>query len=185
MINDKMHLLIGELSQLGVIISFNGSFTQGIIEEIGEAIKSYLDTEKEDNETKIHDTFAVYIEQAQNIKNYFLKKSREGSDRNVHKLAYESIIVIGKEEDNFYVCSGNLIENCDIEALKSSIDYLNSLSRDELRKYYKEKLRQDRSDDFGAGLGLIDMRKKAAAPLEYYFAERKNDYSFFTLKIVI
>ena len=185
MINDKIHLLIGELSQFGVIISFNGSFTQGIIEEIGEAIKNYLDNDKEDNETKIYDTFAVYIEQAQNIKNYFLKKSHNGIDKNILRLAYESIIVIGKEKDQFYVCSGNLIENCDIEVLKSNIDYINSLSRDELRKYYKEKLRQNRTSDFGAGLGLIDMRKKASAPLEYYFVERKDGFSFFTLKIVI
>jgi hypothetical protein len=184
MINEQLHRLIGELSSYGIIVSFNGSFTQGIIEEIGTAITSYLQEEKNTEETDIHNVFSVYIEQSQNIKNYFLKS--DGPDKHeISRRAFESIIVIGRQTDRFFVCSGNLVSHEDAKVLKEKIDYINSMDKDQLKKYYKEKLKARRSDSNydSAGLGIIDMARKATAPLDYMFVSRDEKYSFFTLKV--
>lgn len=185
MINENLHQLIGELSSYGIIISFNGSFTQGIIEEIGTAITSYLQEEKITEETDIHNVFSVYIEQSQNIKNYFLRKASIGDKLEISRKAFESIIVIGRQQDRFFVCSGNLVNNEDVEPLKERIDYVNSLTKDQLKKYYKETLKAKRVEieHDSAGLGIIDMARKALAPLEYMFITRDEKYSFFTLKV--
>lgn len=187
MINEKLDSIVKEMSQLGVIISFNGSFTQSIIEEIGEAIKNYIDQDKTEDigETKSYDVFSIYIEQSQNIKNYFYKKVNYEKENEFFKLAFESIIVIGKEKNDYYVCSGNIIDNADIKELKENIEYINSLSKDQLRKYYKEKLRSSKSNDLGAGLGLIDMARKSSFPLKHLFIERDENHSFFILKVNI
>lgn len=183
MINENLHQLIGELSSYGIIVSFNGSFTQGIIEEIGTAITSYLQAEKDTDETDIHNVFSVYIEQAQNIKTYFSKKAVGNDTLEINRRAFESIIVIGRHDDRFFVCSGNLVHNDDIQRLKERIDYVNSLSKDQLKKYYKEMLRKAGPPCDNAGLGIIDMARKAVLPLEYMFMPRDENYAFFTLKV--
>ncbi|WP_333595203.1 SiaB family protein kinase [Anaerospora hongkongensis] len=183
MINENLHQLIGELTSYGIIVSFNGSFTQGIIEEIGTAITSYLQAERNTDETESHNVFSVYIEQAQNIKTYFLKKAAAGDKLEISRRAFESIIVIGRLEERFFVCSGNLVQNEDVNSLKERIDYVNSLTKEQLKKLYKETLRRTDSHSDSAGLGIIDMARKAALPLEYMFIARDEQYSFFTLKV--
>lgn len=183
MINENLHQLIGELTSYGIIVSFNGSFTQGIIEEIGTAITSYLQAERNTDETESHNVFSVYIEQAQNIKTYFLKKAAAGDKLEISRRAFESIIVIGRMEERFFVCSGNLVQNEDVNNLKGRIDYVNSLTKEQLKKFYKETLRRTDSHSDSAGLGIIDMARKAAFPLEYMFMARDERYSFFTLKV--
>jgi hypothetical protein len=182
-INENLHQLIGELTSYGIIVSFNGSFTQGIIEEIGTAITSYLQAEKNTDETDIHNVFSVYIEQAQNIKTYFVKKAVGNDKLEINRRAFESIIVIGRHDDRFFVCSGNLVQNDDVKKLKESIDYVNSLTKDQLKQYYKATLKRTDSNSGSAGLGIIDMARKAAFPLEYMFMSRDERYSFFTLKV--
>lgn len=183
MINENLHQLVGELSSHGVIASFNGSFTQGIIEEIGTAIKSYLELERNTDETDIHNVFSVYIEQAQNIKAYFLNKASGGDQLELSRRAFESIIVIGRHNERFFVCSGNLVHNADVPSLKERIDYVNSLSKDQLKKSYKDILRGTETGCGRSGLGIIDMARKAALPLEYMFIARDENYAFFTLKV--
>lgn len=186
MIDEKLDSIVKEMNQLGVIISFNGSFTQKIIEEIGDAIKNYI--EQDMDETKSYDVFSIYIEQSQNMKNYFYKKVNYDKENEFSKLAFESIIVIGKDKNHYYVCSGNIIDNADIKELKEDIECVNSLNKDQLRKFYKEKLRTSRTsrdNDLGAGLGLIDMARKSSSPLKYLFIERDECHSFFILKVSI
>lgn len=185
MINENLHQLIGELTSYGIIVSFNGSFTQGIIEEIGTAITSYLQAERNTDETESHNVFSVYIEQAQNIKTYFLKKAAvaAGDKTEISRRAFESIIVIGRMEERFFVCSGNLVQNEDVSKLKERIDYVNSLTKQQLKQFYKETLRRTDNQSDSAGLGIIDMARKAAFPLEYMFMTRDERYSFFTLKV--
>lgn len=188
MIKEKMNSMVKELSESGVVISFNGSFTQNIIEDIGEAIKKYIEKDmsgQEDNESVSYNVFSIYIEQSQNIKNYIQKKVERESDAEFFKAAFESIVVIGKEESGYYICSGNVLSNEDRERLKESIDHINSLDKSELKKFYKERLRSGSADGFGAGLGLIEMARRSSRKLEYMFIERDERYSFFTLKAVV
>lgn len=188
MIGEKLDSIVKELNQNGVIISFNGSFTQNIIEEIGEAIRNFIEQDKSEGnyEEKSYEVFSIYIEQSQNIKNYFQKKINFYKENEFFKLAFESIIVIGKEQNDYYVCSGNIIENSDVEKLKGDIDYINSLNKDELKKYYRQKLKANKSsNDMGAGIGLIDMARKSNSSLKYLFIKRDENYSFFILKVSI
>lgn len=183
MLNANLHQLINDLSSQGIIVSFNGSFTQGIIEEIGTAITSYLQAEKHTDETDNHNVFSVYIEQAQNIKTYFLKEVAHQDVLEIRRRSFESIIVIGLHNDRFFVCSGNLICNDDVKKLKERLDYVNSQTKDQLKQFYKATLRKADSPCGSAGLGIIDMARKATLPLEYVFMPRNEKYSFFTLKV--
>jgi len=167
----------------GLLISFSGRLTQAIIEELGAAVKKYLELE-ESPKSDIFNIFSIFIEQTQNVKNYCA--SKEGTD--AYDLVSNScIITIGKTEGGGnYICSGNLVENKEIQSLITKIDSIIPLDKTALKKLYKETLKKEITEQTnGAGLGLIDMARKANEPLAYSVAKVDEHYSFFTLKTIV
>lgn len=170
MIQKSLLELQNDLDNYGVLISFSGRFTQGIIEELGEAVKKYLEIEDRPK-NDIFNVFAVFIEQTQNIKNY--STSKEGSPV-YNRIVSSGIVTIGKSENGYFVCSGNQIEN------------LVSLDKDALKKLYKEQIKKELPPgSTSAGVGLIHMARKASLPLEYSVTPLDGDFSFFVLKVIV
>lgn len=171
-----------KLRDNGILISFSGRFSQAIIEELGEAVKKYLEMEQSPKNHIFH-IFSIFIEQTQNIKNYCMSKQSTNFYENI---ANSCMVTIGKTEIGNYICSGNIIEEQDIPGLVGRIEPLISLDKIELKKLYKESLKKEISaDSLGAGIGLIDMARKASYPLEYSITQLDDQYSFFTLKAVV
>jgi hypothetical protein len=164
-----------------ILISFSGKLSQGLIEEYGEAVKKYLETE-ERPKNEVFNVFAVYIEQSQNIKNYVGMK--EGSPH-YEMIANSSIVTIGKAEEGHYVCSGNMVENEDLAKLLERIDRMAGMDKTELKKLYKETMMAEQPGEGGAGLGMIEMARKASRPLEYTVTPLDGALSFFSLKAVV
>lgn len=166
----------------GILISFSGRLTQQLIEEYGEAVRTYLENE-ERSRGEIAHIFSIFIEQTQNIKNYYA--ARIDTD-NYERIVQSSIVTIGKSAEGTFICSGNLVEDRDLPALTAHIDRLLQLDKDGLKKLYKIKLRQELPDNpAGAGIGLIDIARKAKLPLEYSVTGQEGHLSFFTLKAVV
>lgn len=181
--NHKLLELQTLLREHSLLITFSGKFTQSIIEELGEAVKKYLETEKRP-QNAIFDLFSIFIEQTQNIKNYCsLMQDSDFGDR----ISESCIVTIGKTETGNYVCSGNQIQNRDTAKLIKALDQINLLDKEELKKMYKMKRKQDISalEGSGAGLGLIDIARKVKQPLEYTITELDSQFSFFTLKATV
>lgn len=170
------------LQNNGVLISFSGRFTQAIIEELGEAVKKYLETEAiSQNET--YNVFSVFIEQTQNIKNYsFQKRGLPLGDR----IANSGIVAIGKSEDGYFVSAGNLVENKDIAVIVSKLNEILMHDKVGLKKLYKEQMKKEiPPGSTGAGLGLIDMARRASKPLSHSVVSLDDQISFFTLKVYV
>lgn len=166
----------------GILISFSGRFSQGIIEELGDAIKRHMEVE-DTPKNEMHSVFSVFIEQTQNIKNY---SSRKLDTTIYDKIASSGIVSIGKCETGYFIWSGNLIENDDAETLKEKLELILKLDKTELRKLYKEKLRMEPpTNSEGAGVGLIDIARKASKPLEYCVQEVDCRFSFFELRVIV
>jgi hypothetical protein len=166
----------------GILISFSGRFSQGIIEELGDALKKHLEVEATPK-NEIHSVFSVFIEQTQNIKNY---SSRKLDSIIYDKVASSGIVSIGKCEKGYFIWSGNLIENSDVEPLKEKLELISNLDKTGLKKLYKERLRMDHSAcSIGAGVGLIDIARKASSPIEYSIQEVDYEFSFFELRVIV
>ena len=100
------------VNERGVLISFAGPFSHGIIEEIGRGVTRYLEAEML-KKAYLMDVFSVFIEQAQNVRHYARKKE----DAGVLGQGFNSgIITIGKDGDHHVVCSGNFIDTSDAYA---------------------------------------------------------------------
>ncbi|AWK85223.1 SiaB family protein kinase [Azospirillum thermophilum] len=173
--------LQGLLSQQKLLICFSGPFSHSVIEELGKAVRNHLEHERIEK-SAVMDVFSVYVEQAQNVRNYAL--SREAMGRPVPSSS--GIVVIGKDGDRYAVSSGNLVEAEDVPALTALLDRLRGLDKAGLKAAYKEQSRKPRDPGgTGAGLGLIDMARKASQPLEYSVRPIDDRYYFFSLEVRI
>lgn len=168
-----------KLRQDGILISFSGRFSQEIIEELGGAVKKYLETEAT-SQNNIFNVFSIFIEQTQNIKNYSAQK--KGSVLG-ERIANSGIVAIGKSEMGYFVSSGNLIESRDMEPLVAQLEKITVQDKTGLKKLYKEQMKREMiNSSTGAGLGLIDMARKASKPLNYSIIKVDEDTHFFTLQ---
>ena len=78
------------------------------------------------------------------------------------------------------------MKNEEVEKLKTRLDKVNSLSKEELRSFYREILDNNQiSQKGGANLGMIDMARKSGEKLEYHFTKVNDSLTFFDLKVRI
>lgn len=169
------------LGEAGALIAFSGSFSHSLIEELGVAVRKYLESEHV-QKSAMMDVFSVYVEASQNVRNYTGTKLKEAE---LHINA-SSIIVIAKRDEHYEVNAGNMVEHGDVAELRGRLEEISALDKLGLKALYKEQLRRERSaDSIGAGLGLIDMARRSSAPLEFEFSQVDDQYSFFSLRVII
>ena len=166
----------------GAQIAFCGSFSHGIIEELGLAVRKHLENDAV-QKSALMDVFSVYVEAAQNVRNYTSQRLAAGADP---QLTPASIVVIARKGGRFEVQAGNAVRTEDASPLVDRIRLLASLDKPGLKALYKEQLRRERPEGVaGAGLGLIDMARRASAPLQYELTALPDGLSYFSLRVVI
>lgn len=178
---NRIQQLREKFEEQGTIMSFSGAFSQGIIEEVGEAIKIYVNHQEEKDQ--IPKIFSVFIEMTQNIKNY--SNSKKESIDTYTAINSSSVILIGKNQSNYYISSVNLVENKDVEKLVEKIEAIINLDKNELKAKYKEVLRNAPESDSGAGLGFIDMARKSSEKINYKIEHKDNKFSYFYLEVKV
>lgn len=177
---------LGELQSLlqreGILISFSGKLSQGLIEEYGQAVKTYMEVEERPH-NEVYNVFSIFIEQTQNIKNYCTRKQ---DSMHYDRISQSCIVTIGRSEEGYYIWAGNVVERSDLGPIVGRLDEMAGLDKDGLKKLYKDTLKRELPPDAaGAGLGLIDMARKAKRPLEFSVSDIDADLSFITLKAVV
>lgn len=178
----NLHDVRSTLSAAGILICFNGPFNHSVIEELGKALRKYLENE-EVQRSAVMDVFSVYVEATQNLANYANRPNLADDERQRRNTG---IIVIGRQGDRYVVQSGNPVRPEDAEALRRKLDRLATLDKAGLKALYKEQARSPvETGGAGAGLGLIDMARKARLPLEYGLVPEADGRVFFSLKVTL
>ncbi|MFH2143674.1 MAG: SiaB family protein kinase [Bacteroidota bacterium] len=86
----------------------------------------------------------------------------------------------------YFITSGNGLMNINIPILKTKLEKINSLNKEELKEYYLEILNNEEvSKDGGSGLGLIEMARKSGQKIEFAFYPINDTYSLFYVQIKI
>ncbi|MFG6175688.1 biofilm regulation protein kinase SiaB [Halomonas sp. THAF12] len=166
--------------QQRIMLCFNGPISRSLIEEIGHALRNYLNSQSAAPSSAM-DVFAVYIEMTQNIRHYALLQNYGEED------ATATIAVARDGDGRYLVSAGNLVENTDGHRLVEAVESLAGLDAGELKRAYKQQLRRPRDEaaTSGAGLGLIDMARKSTRPLEASLQPLSSSQSFFSLTATI
>lgn len=96
------------------------------------------------------------------------------------------LFILRRSNNSYSVTSANLIKDDAIENLRTKIDIVNSKNAEELKEYARDVLSNGTfSNKGGAGLGLIEMARKAGSKFNYRFVPYKYGYSTFYLNIEI
>ena len=89
-------------------------------------------------------------------------------------------------ENSYYIASGNGLENINVASLKTRLEKINTLNKEDLKVYYFEILNnKEVSEKGGSGLGLIEMARKSGQKIEFAFYPLNNTYSLFYIQIKI
>ncbi len=172
-----------ELNKRGIFFCFSGPMSQDLLVEIGDTLKNKMKLEDTSSSTIIK-VFSMFVEQTQNIIHYSAEKIYNQPEETTELSS--GIIVVGSENDHYFVLCGNMVDNESVNTLCEQLTTLQNMNKDELKRYYKEQRRKGTPENSkGAGLGFIELARKAVKPIEFNFQEVDGNVSFFSLKTVI
>lgn len=189
-------MLAGQLMDLrsmlhrqGIVFAYSGYVTEPVLSGVGEALKQKLTIDDADTKT-LRSVFAIFVEQMQNIIRYSAEMTRQELPPTTEKGALMEmrygILTIGREDDGYAVCAGNLVRKQDVVGLEERLEKIRNISKEDLKVLYKEQLRADPAQGSkGAGLGLMEIARRATKPIEFDFADVGDDNVFFALKATI
>jgi hypothetical protein len=180
-----LYSLYKDLKSKRIMFCYCGPIAHAGIEGIAQTLRMNLEYDGTGNTAK-NAVFSIFIEQIQNILNYSAERLDNTQPDSENELCFGAV-VIGKEEDgNYFIYCGNRIYNKDVLQLGSKIDELKDLNKDELKALYKERRKMEPpAGSKGAGLGLVEIARKAEKPIEYSFKNIDDEFSFFSIKVVV
>ncbi len=168
-----------EMASNGFSLVYEGEFSHEVMKMFTSMAERDMEKSNEEKAVK-RKVFHVMVECLQNM-------TKHSDDYDTDDRIGSGLFIVGKKDSVWNVITANKILNERIEELKSSIDHINSLTKEELNALYKKQIREGSlSDRGGAGLGLIDIARKTGRKLDYQFLplEDKKNY-FFLLKVKI
>lgn len=176
-----------ELTKEGIIFCFCGSASQIIVEGIGETLLQRMEMEGTDMGV-IGRVFPIFVEQMQNVVSHSADRiiTQSSTGDGVEELSF-GMVVVGKQHEKFYVRCGNYVESHRTEALAARLKDLQRMNKEQLKTMYKEERRKAKVEGRakGAGLGFIDMARKASEPLEFSITPVDKERSFFSMTTVV
>lgn len=180
--DDRLTDIQAVLGRYRVLSCFSGRFSQGIIEEMGAAIRTHMEG-RDSPKSAIYGVFSIFIEQTQNIKNYV---ARMAGNEHEEEIACSSIVCIGECEGGYFVWSGNQILLADVPSLRARLEAVAKADGAELSRLYRQQMRSATEvGATGAGIGIIEMARKASAPLTYSFTELPGEMAFFEIRVLV
>ncbi|WP_017941811.1 MULTISPECIES: SiaB family protein kinase [unclassified Thioalkalivibrio] len=171
------------MTRRGIIFSFTGYISEGILKALGDALRQKIRLESTDTKT-VNRVFSVFVEQVQNIIRYSAERIEHDAEPPVELSS--GMITVGSENGRFFVICGNVIGRQDADTLAARLRELAGMDSDELRRFYKEKLREPPDEGSkGGSIGLIEIARRASEPIQFDFQHISDAQSYFVLKAYI
>lgn len=164
-----------------VFISYGGFLSQALISAMTEA----LEREVEISDIGVgisNNIFTVFIELSQNMMNYSKNHKEECRD-----ILPGGLIIVSRDPNGeyYYINSQNIISIEDKERLEPKLEEIKLLSRDEIKKRYKELRRSGKNTHAkGGGLGFYEIAKRCDN-FEYNFKQINSGKYYFHIKTAI
>ncbi len=153
---------------------YKGVFTQEVTDTILSLTENKLEKQEESSKLKKR-VYHILVEALQNV-------TRHQASETQTDPQHDSLFLIQKMNNRYVITTGNIAQTKNIPFLQALIDKINTLSKEELKEYYKTVLEEGSlSEKGGAGLGLIDIARKAGNKLIYKFVPLNGELSYFYL----
>jgi len=170
------------VNKLNINIIYSGPMWDDGIKGLSEMVRVHLSQDELPN-SAAKSIFSVFVEQVTNMLMYSAEKDESA------KVSMGMLILGHNKDGVFFIQTRNAVMNERVQILKSRIDHLNTLDKKELRQFHKEKLLgdNDNAESQGAGLGLIEIARRATNPIAYTFEPNENGekFSYFTMYVEV
>jgi hypothetical protein len=169
-----------------IYIIYNGPVWSEKLESFAEILQRQFDFDKLPLNVS-QSVFSVFVEQMNNMILYSAEKELIHQPDNKDMEVAKGTFIMGAHDKTYYIQSGNIIKNSNVELLKNRIDYLNTLDKQELRQYYKQQMHEedDNPESKGGGIGLIEIARRASSRIDYEITPLENDLSYFAMYVTI
>lgn len=162
-----------------IIVAYKGEINANIIADTLELVEAKLSHEMVENLIR-KKLYNVMVECLQNLFHHVDKVSVSDNEPKI------GAFILSKTAEGYRIATGNMVQTDKSVVLKERIDKINSLSKEELKEFYKFVLNnQTFSEKGGGGLGLIDIARKTGNKLSYDFTPYNTEYSFFYLNVLV
>ena len=179
--------LKNDLEHAHIFFCYVGPISQNLLADIMGILEQKMSLEQA-SRTTILRVFSVIVEKVQNILHYSDENlsAQELEQDHVEPALRQGIIAVGYDQEHYFVLSGNVIANRKVPILQKKLTKLRNMNKAELKQYYQEQRRKiPENESKGAGLGFVEMAKKASQPIEFDFKPINEYTSFFSLKTII
>jgi hypothetical protein len=150
-----------------ILFYFKGDFSKDNIHSLLSILNANTQNEVEGNQLNGFNIFHTGVELIQNI-------SRHG--RCVNDFI-EGVFSLSQEESGYYISTGNYLNEDEISNTEEYLNHLNRYSVDELKQVYLQTLKKNAlSEDPGAGVGLIDVRRYNQSVIDYEITKHEDGF---------
>lgn len=170
-----------------ISVIYNGPVWVDGMEGIGKTLRKRLELDELPLSTS-QSVFSIFMEQMYNVLHYSADRGTVCSEDTGEEIPVSyGVFVLGTKDKQYFIQCANKIEPGQIPHLKKRIDFLNSLDKPGLRQHYKERIRADNDNPYskGAGIGLIEIARRANSKIEYAFLPLEDGCSLFTLYVTV
>lgn len=168
------------MEEHNIIISFKGEISQELLVSIGDLLKEKL-SQKDTKQQVVKKLFFIFIELGQNIYRY----SSEHNKIKENEVGI-GVLFIKEAETHFTVFAGNVVSPEAATEIVEQCSVINPMTPDELKRYYKEQMKQPRQEGkVGAGVGLISIVRKANNPIQVHTRVMNEKETFLVLSIEV
>ena len=163
-----------------IILLYKGGFNQELIRSVLALTESKHGLKNESSLVKSRVT-SIIVECMQNIcrhaESHYISEGKE----EVKIKMKPGIFLVGKNDEEYFIATGNLVQTSHVAKLKTYLDKVNGMNIDDLRKFHKQILRNtDLYGKYGADLGLINIAKISSKSFEYDFRQFDETCSFYS-----
>lgn len=171
------YALIGDET---ILLEYEGKVDKQILLKILPQIEDILETLEVGRQTK-RKIVNIAIETLQNLQLHSYENGQQ-------EYGLLPLFTVAKSDAFISITIGNMIASNEQAVLEDKILKINSLNEEEIKFLYGVIMKQTVvkfSTKGGAGLGLIDMKKKSGNELGYRFQKIDENVSYFSLKVSV
>jgi len=174
------------LDEKKITLIYSGPLWSEGISGIAGTLKKRMEFDNIPMQTS-QEVFSVFIEQMNNMLMYSVEREKFLIADNTVEESPKGTFILGKEGSAFFIQTGNLMRNENVGLVKNRIDYLNTLDKKSLRKFYKEQMHMDDNnpESKGAGLGFIEIARRISSKISYSFTPCGENLTFFSLYVKV
>jgi hypothetical protein len=163
-----------------ILFEYEGGVDKQVLLQTLPAIEDILEVLEVSRQNK-RKIVNIAIETLQNLQLH----SYENGQRD---YGLSPLFVVAKSDEFITITIGNLVAQAERAVLEDKILKINSLNEEEVKYLYGVIMKQTVvkfSTKGGAGLGLIDMKKKSGNELRFSFQDVDETVSYFSLKVSV